>query len=113
MLVFIHLDDGIESFFEGLAVSGEADHGEYDVGAGIGAVVVRTDSVDFRGVAGVDVVAGCRTCVAGEDGEGGARYAEGRTAVIGVSGLIVSRLIWRERKYIRREAVLCRGGAGG
>jgi hypothetical protein len=36
-------------------------------------------------VAGVDVVAGGGAGVAGEDGEGGAGYAEGGAAVVGVA----------------------------
>ena len=67
MLVFVHFDDGGETFLEGVAVGGETDDREDNGGRGAVA-----DAEEFGHEAGVDIVAGCRTCVAGQDGEGGA-----------------------------------------
>lgn len=52
MLVFVHFDDGVETFFEGVAVCREADYGEDDWGGWIVA-----DGEEFGFIAGVDVVA--------------------------------------------------------
>jgi hypothetical protein len=65
VLVPVHLDEDIEAFFESVAVCGKADDGEDDAAGGI----VGADAEDFWYEARVDVVAGCGTCVAGQDGE--------------------------------------------
>ena len=71
MLVFVHLDDCVEAFFECIAVCREADDCEDDA-----CVVVIADAEELGREAGVDAVAGRGACVAGEDGEIFACYAE-------------------------------------
>lgn len=88
VLVAVHLDNSIEALLEGIAVGGKADYGQYE-----GCVVLgcggAADLEDFRGIAGVDVVARCRSSVASEDGKVGARDGEGGTTVVGISADIV------------------------
>lgn len=64
VLVLVELDDGVEAFFEGVAVGGEADYGEDEGGGGRGA-----DSEELGLVARVDVIATRGASVTGEDGE--------------------------------------------
>ena len=68
MVVFVDLDNSIQAFLECRAVGCKADNGEDDVSSFAG-LVIAAYSVDFGGVAGVDAVAGGRTCIAGNDGE--------------------------------------------
>ena len=72
MLVFVHLDDRIETFFEGIAVCSESDDRKDDAG-----IVVIADAEELGDEARVDAVAGGGAGVAGEDGEVGAGDAEG------------------------------------
>lgn len=81
VLVSVHLDDCVEAFFQGVAVGGEAHYRQDDARGW----VVGSDAEEFGGMSGVDVVAGGGAGVAGEDGEGGACYPEGGSAVVGVA----------------------------
>lgn len=71
VLVAVCLDDGVEAFFQRVAVGGEPDDGEDDgvrvrrVGVG----GVGADCEEFGGEACVDVVARGGARVAGEDRE--------------------------------------------
>lgn len=51
MLVSVHFDDGVETFFEGVAICSEADYREDD---GSGWVIANLKNFGF--VAGVDAV---------------------------------------------------------
>lgn len=53
MLVFVHFDDCVETFFEGVAIGGKAYDRENNW---VGIVIAY--SKEFRFVAGIDVVAG-------------------------------------------------------
>lgn len=71
VLILVHLDNGVEAFLESVGVGCKA-HNREDYP---GALVVRALAANLEElgcVACVDVVAGCRACVAGEDGEVGA-----------------------------------------
>ena len=107
VLVLVHFHDGVEAFFQGAAVGGEAYDGEDDAGAFVlGAVA--PDFEEFRRVAGVDAVAGCAAGVACDDGEVGAADAEGGAAVVGVA--VIDGLVWldegMEKICLRVEGVL-------
>lgn len=68
MLVAIHLNDCVKTFFECFAIGRKSDYCEDYVC--VCAVIVGSADLEYFGrVAGVDVVAGGRSCVAGEDGE--------------------------------------------
>lgn len=69
MLVFVHLDDGVEPFFQGVAVSGEADYRQ-DNARRVVAVVAYAE--ELGDITRVDVVTGGGARVTGEDGEVGA-----------------------------------------
>jgi hypothetical protein len=63
VLVLVHLDDGVEALLERVAISGEADDGEDDLGALV-LTAGATDTEEFGGVARVDVVAAGAASVA-------------------------------------------------
>ncbi len=65
VLVSVHLDNGVEAFFECVAVSSEANNGEDDAAIWI----IGSDAEDFGDEAGVDIVAGGGASIAGEDCE--------------------------------------------
>ena len=107
VLVTVHLDDGVEALFEGVAIGGEANDREDDAAGG----VVGADAEELGNVAGVDVVTRGGAGVAGEDGEGAAGYAEGGAAVVGVavmreirggsdSGMVLERVFLTGRKHV-------------
>nr|POE63607.1 hypothetical protein CFP56_04510 [Quercus suber] len=84
VLVLVHLHDRVEALGQRLAVGGEADDRQHDLGAlvcGPGAA----DAEELGGVARVDVVAGGAAGVAREDGEVLACDPESRAAIVGVS----------------------------
>jgi len=68
MLVPVHFDDGIETFFQDLAICGKTDDREDDCCVG-SIAVVTADLEDFRSVTGVDAVARCVASITSEDGE--------------------------------------------
>lgn len=84
MLVPVHFDNGIETFFQDLAVCGKTDDREDDRCVG-SITVVAADLEDFRGVTGVDVVAICAASVASEDGEVFSRNSKCRAPVVSVA----------------------------
>ena len=86
VLVLVHLDDSVEALLERVAISGEADDGEHDLGALVVAAGAA-DAEQFGSVARVDVVAAGAASVACEDGEVGAGDAEGCAAVVCVAVL--------------------------
>jgi hypothetical protein len=63
VLVLVHLDDGVETLLERVAISGEADDGEDDLGTLVVAAGAA-DAEEFGGVARVDVVAAGAASVA-------------------------------------------------
>lgn len=68
MLVLVHLDDGVEALLQRMAVGGESDDRE-DYPCALVVWTLAADLEELGLVACVDVVAGRRACVAGEDGE--------------------------------------------
>jgi hypothetical protein len=84
VLELVHLDDGVEALLERIAVGGEANDREHDLGALVLAAGAA-DAEQFGGVARVDVVAAGAASVACEDGEVGAGDAEGCAAVVCVA----------------------------
>lgn len=65
VLILVHFHNSIQTFLERVAVCSEADHGENDFGS----VIIGTDAEELGSVAGVDVVAAGRSCVACQDCE--------------------------------------------
>jgi hypothetical protein len=63
VLVLVHLDDGVETLLERVAISGEAYDGEDDLGTLVVAAGAA-DAEEFGGVARVDVVAAGAASVA-------------------------------------------------
>ena len=68
MLVFVHLDDGVEPLFQRIAICGEADHREHNPAAFV-VGTIASNLEKFRRIACVDVVAACASRVTGYDRE--------------------------------------------
>jgi hypothetical protein len=86
MLVPVHFDDGIETFFQNLAICSKADDREDDSCVG-SIAVVTTDLEDFRGVTGIDTVARCTASVSSEDCEVFACNSKRRTPIVLVTAV--------------------------
>lgn len=56
VLVLVHLHHGIQPFLEGIAVRGEAHHGQNDVST-LASLIITADLEDLRNHARVDIVA--------------------------------------------------------
>jgi hypothetical protein len=63
VLVLVHLDDGVETLLERIAISGEADYGQDDLGALVLAAG-PTDAEEFGSEARIDVIAAGAASVA-------------------------------------------------
>lgn len=98
VLVLVHLDDGVEALLERVAVGGEADYREHDLGALVVAAGA-TDAEEFGSVTRVDVVAAGAASVAGEDGEVGAGDAQSGAAVVCVAVSTVSRAAAKSESF--------------
>jgi hypothetical protein len=84
VLVLVHLDDGVEVLLQGVTVGSETDDGQhYPCALVVGALASNLEELGL--VSCVDVVAGCGSSVAGEDGEVSTRDAECGTTVVGVT----------------------------
>lgn len=101
VLVSVHLDDGVETLGQGVAVGGKAYHAENNL-APLVLGTLATDAEELWLIAGVNVVARCGTGVAGEDGEVCACDAQSATAVVCVSVMTLSDARLNERR--RRDA---------
>jgi hypothetical protein len=84
VLVLVHLDDGVEVLLQRVAVGGETDYRQhYPCTLVVGALAANLEELGL--VSCVDVVAGCGSSVAGEDGEVSTRDAECGTTVVSVA----------------------------
>ena len=84
VLVLVHLDDGVEVLLQRVAVGSETDYGQhYPCTLVVGTFATNLEELGL--VSCIDVVAGCGSSVAGEDGEVSTRDAECGTTVVGVT----------------------------
>lgn len=97
VLVSVEFDNRIETLAQGVAVGGETDNGEEKSGIGLRGVSAA-DLEDLWDVAGIDGVAGGGTSITGEDGEGITGNGEGRTTVVGVSGMMLAAFLGISRE---------------
>lgn len=110
VLELVHLDDGVEALLERVAVGREADDGQHDARALVGAASAA-DLEEFGRVARVDVVAAGAAGVACQDGEVGSCDAESGATVVCVAGVRVSEVVLgrtASRLDVRVEAMLSR-----